>query len=141
MVYAAAVVTWVGATLTAAIALVLTVGVLWVMAPMFDMFESGTDNPRTWLILAALIVVAVSVAADVTALFVVRGHRWARWVLIGLSVVAAFGGLVSGYYIAPLVVTAASIAVAVLLLMPDAHRWFRESANPTTGASEQRARR
>jgi hypothetical protein len=39
--------------------------------------------------------------------------------------VAALGGVVSGYYIAPLGVTAASVAVIVLLLLPDSHAWFR----------------
>jgi hypothetical protein len=127
VVYAAAVVTWVGATVTAAFTLLMTVGTLWVLAPMFDAFDSGTDNPRWWLIEAAAIVVAVSVAADVTALFLLRGHRWARWVLLGLCVLAALGGVMAAYYIAPLVVTAGAIAVAVLLFLPDARRWFRES--------------
>lgn len=130
VVSAAAVVTWVGATMTAAFTLLLTVALLWVAAPIFDVFDSGPDNPRLWLVGTAAFIVALSVAADVIALLVLRGHRWAQWVLVGLSVVAALGGVVSAYYIAPLVVTAASVAVVVLLLLPDARAWFRASHMP-----------
>jgi hypothetical protein len=130
-VYAAVIVTWVGATSTAAITLLVTVALLWIAAPMFDMFGSGADNPRIWLIGFAAIVIVVSVLADVIALFVMRGHRWAQWLLVILSVVAALGGVMAGYYIAPLAVTAAAVAVAVLLLLPDAQTWFRgPSAEP-----------
>jgi hypothetical protein len=124
-VYAAVIVTWVGATSTAAITLLMTVGLLWIAAPIFDAFGSGADNPRTWLIGFAAIVIVVSVLANVIALFVMRGHRWAQWLLVILSVVAALGGVMAGYYIAPLAVTAAAVAVAVLLLLPDARTWFR----------------
>ena len=127
VVYAAAVVTWVGATGTAALTLLLTVGLLWVAAPIFDTFASGPDNPRWYVIGAATIVLALSAAADVVAVYMLRGHDWARWVLVGLSVVAALGGVISAYYIGPLIVTAAAVVVVVLLLLPDARAWFRES--------------
>lgn len=125
IVYAAAVVTWVGATGTAALTLLLTVGLLWVAAPVFDSFDSGPDNPRWFVIGAAAVVVVLSAAADVVAVYVLRGHRWAQWLLVGLSVVAAVGGVISAYYIGPLIVTAAAMVVVVLLLMPDARAWFR----------------
>ena len=97
MVSAAAVVTWVGATGTAALTMLLTVGRLWFAAPVFGAFGSGSGNPRWLLVGVAVVVVALSAAADVVAVFVLRGHRWARWALVGLSMVAALGGLVSAY--------------------------------------------
>ena len=130
MVYAAAVVTWVGATGTAVLTLVLSVGLLFVAAPLFDAFGSGPDNPRWYLAGAAGVVVVLSAAADVVAVFTLRGYRWAQWTLVGLSVVAAVGGVVSAYYIAPLALTAAALAVVVLLLLPDARAWFRASHIP-----------
>jgi hypothetical protein len=124
VVYAAAVVTWIAATGTAALTLLLTVGFLWTMTPVFDALD-GADNWRWYVVGAAGVVVALSAAADVVAVFLLRGGRWAQWVLVGLSMVAAVGGVMSGYYIAPLVVTAAAVAVVVLLLLPDARAWFR----------------
>ena len=125
VVQAAAVVTWIVATGTAVSTLFLAVGFLVVAGPVFDTFGPGSDNPRWWIVGAAGTVVALAAAADVVALFIHRGHRWARWVLIGLSVVAALGGLALAYCVAPLVVTAAAVAVVVLLLLPDARAWFR----------------
>lgn len=125
VVYAAAVVTWVVATGTAALTLLLAAFLLWVAAPVFDSFDAGRDNPRWLVVGTAAVVLALTAAADVVAVFVLRGRRWAQWVLVGLSMVAAAGGVVSAYYIVPLVVTAAAVAVVVLLLLPDAQAWFR----------------
>jgi hypothetical protein len=80
----------------------------------------------TWIVATGTAaVIALSALADAVAVFVVRGPSWARWTLIILSVVAALGGLVSAYYVGPLLVTAASVTVLVLLLLPDAGAWFR----------------
>jgi hypothetical protein len=125
VVYAAAVVTWIGATGTAALTAFLTAGVLLVAGPVFDAFEGGPENPQWFAVGAAVVVVALSAAADVVAFFMLRGRRWARWALVGLSTVAGVCGVMSAYYIAPLVVTAAAVAVIVLLLLPDARAWFR----------------
>ena len=130
VVYAAAVVTWVVATGTAALTLLLAVFLLWAVAPVFDAFDAGSGNPRWLVVGTAAVVLVLSAAADVCAVFVLRGRRWAQWVLVGLSMVAAAGGFISVYYIAPLVVTAAAIAVAVLLLLPDADAWFRAPYGP-----------
>lgn len=130
VVSAAAVVTLVGATGTAASTLLLTVGLLWVAAPVLDAFDSGSGDPRWPVLGAAAVVLALSAAADVVAASVLRGHRWAPWVLVGLSVVAALGGLMMAYYIIPLVVTIAAVAVVVLLLLPESRRWFGASQTP-----------
>jgi hypothetical protein len=119
------VVTWIVATGTAAVTLILTVGVLVIAGPIFDTFGSGSDNPRWWLIVGATVVLVLSTAADVVAVFVLRGRGWARWALIGLSVVTVLGGVMSAYYLAPLGVAAAAVTVIVLLLMPSAKVWFR----------------
>jgi hypothetical protein len=127
VVYAAAVVTWVGATGTALLTLFLAVSLLWFVAPVFGAFDSGPGNPG-WLVVEAVgVVVALSAAADVAAVFVLRGHRWARWVLIGLCVVAAVGGVMLAYYVVPLIVTAAAVAVTLLLSLPGSGTWFRAS--------------
>lgn len=118
-------VTWIVATWTAALTLFLTVGFLVVAAPIFDAFDAGPDNPAWAVAGAAGVVVALSSAADVVAVLMLRGNRWARWALVGLSMVSALGGVISSYYIAPLAVTAAASAVVVLLLVPDARAWFR----------------
>jgi hypothetical protein len=125
VVYAAAVVTWVGATGTALLTLFLAVSLLWFVAPVFGAFDSGPGNPR-WLVVEAVgAVVALSAAADVVAVFLLRGHRWARWVLIGLCMVASIGGVMLAYYPVPLIVTAAAVAVTLLLLLPSSGTWFR----------------
>lgn len=125
VVFAAAVVTWIGATGTALLTLFLAVSLLWLAAPVFGAFDSGPDNPGWFVVEAVGVVVALAAAADVVALYLLRGHRWARWVLIGLCVVAAAGGVMLAYYIVPLIVTAAAVAVTVLLLLPGAGAWCR----------------
>lgn len=111
---------------------VLAAGVLWTFAPVFDSFESGLENPRWFVIGAAAAVIALSVLADVVAVFLLRAHRWARWALLALSGVAASGGLMSAYLVGPLVVTAAAVTVIVLLLLPDARRGQRHGTWPRT---------
>lgn len=128
VVYGAAVVTWVAATLTAVLAALLAVALLTLLAPAFSAFGTGSGNPRWWVVGGALVVVVLAAVADLAAVCIVRGRRWARWLLMALSVVAIAGGIVSAYYIAPLVVAAAGIAVIVLLVLPDSRAWFRETA-------------
>jgi hypothetical protein len=135
VVHAAAVVTWVGATGTGALTLLLTIGLLWIAAPVFDAFGSGSDNPRSFVVAAAAVIVALSAAADIVAVYMFRGHRWARWALLGLSVLAALGGLASAYYVGPLLVTAAAVSVVVLLLLPDARAWFGAAREPGQASS------
>jgi uncharacterized membrane protein YfcA len=117
------VVTWIGATVTAAFTFCLGVLVLLVGGPVFDVFP-GQDLQR-YVVAAALVVLAISAAADVLAFLVFRRRRWARWALITLSAAAAIVGLMLGYYVAPLVITAAALAVGVLLLTREARDWFR----------------
>lgn len=121
---AAAVVTWVVATGTAVLTLFLAAVILLVAAPIFEHFESGAGNPRWYVVSAALVVLALSAAADLVAFAVVRGHRWAHRTLIVLSVATALAGIMLASLVAPLVVTAAAVAVVVLLLQRDARAWF-----------------
>jgi hypothetical protein len=98
---------------------------LFVAGPLLDAFDTGSRDPR-WLIAGATVgVVALSVMAGLLALLVLRRSRWARWLLVGVSTVAALVGGLLGYYIAPLLLTAAGLAVTALLLMPAAQAWFR----------------
>ncbi|MCW2760770.1 MAG: hypothetical protein JWR85_971 [Marmoricola sp.] len=128
VVYAAAVVTWVAATGTAFVIVLLAVTLLWLAAPIFEYFESGSNNPQWIVISVAVVVVAVCTLADFAAVFILRGRRWAQCLLIALCVVAALAGAVMSYYIAPILVTAAAGAVVLLLLLPDARAWFRGAA-------------
>lgn len=115
---AAAVTTWIVATGTAALAGLLTIGFVVLGAPLWEVFGSGADNPRWWILGAGAIVVVLAALADVAALLMIRGHAWARWALGALSLVAAVLSLCAAYYVFPLVITVASLAVLVLILMP-----------------------
>ena len=42
----------------------------------------------------------------------------------------ALGGLISAYYVGPLLVAAAAASVVVLLLLPEARVWFRAAHKP-----------
>jgi hypothetical protein len=125
VVYAAAIVTWVAAMSTAGFTLLGTVAVLWMADPIFDSFESGLGNPRTFVVGVAAAVFVLSAAACVLAALMLRGYRWAMWVLVGLSVATVLGGVLLAYFVVSLVVTAAAMAVVILLLMPDARAWSR----------------
>lgn len=94
---------------------------------MFDAFEG--QNLQAYVVATIVVVVALAAAADVLAYWVFRGHRWARWVLVALSVASALCAAMLGYYVAPLVITAAASAVVVLLFLRPARAWFR-SARP-----------
>lgn len=78
VVYAAAVVTWTGATGTAALTVFLTAALLLVAGPVFDAFEGGHENPRWFAVGAGVVVVALSATADIVAFILLRGRRWAR---------------------------------------------------------------
>ena len=124
-VLAAAVVTWTVASLTAAFTLCLGVLVLLLGGPVFDAFQG--QHLQGYVVVAALVVIALSAAADVLAYLVFRGRRWARWALVALSAVLAVCAATLGYYVAPLAITAAAPAVIVLLFLRPARVWFRSA--------------
>jgi hypothetical protein len=123
VVQAAAILTWIGATGTAALTVLMTVAWLWVAAPVFAAFDSGPDNPRWWLIGFAVAVLALSAAAAVLAFRVWQGERWAWWGLLVLSALAAFAGVITAYAVIPLLVAALAMAAFVLLLLSDSRAW------------------
>lgn len=120
---AAAAVTWIAASTTAAFALCLGVLALVFGGPVFDVFEG--QSLQAYVVAAIVGVVALSAAADLLAYLVFRGKRWARWGLVVLSVASAAGAAMLGYYVAPLVITAAGLAVVVLLFLGPSRAWFR----------------
>ena len=124
---AAAVVTWTAASITAAFTLCFGLLVLLLADPVFDAFEG--QNLQAYVVVTIAVVIALSAAANVLAYLVFRGHRWARWALVVLSTASALCAAMLGYYVAPLVITAAAIAVVVLLFWRPARAWFR-SARP-----------
>jgi hypothetical protein len=124
-VVAAAVVTWTAASITAAFALCFGVLALLLGGTVFDVFEG--QNLQAYVVAAVVVVIALSAAADVLAYLVFRGRRWARWALVVLSVASAVCAAMLGYYVAPLVITAAALAVVVLLFLRPARAWFRSS--------------
>lgn len=94
--------------------------------PLSDSFDPGSGDEARWFVAGIGIgLIALSVAAGILALYVLRGRAWASWLLIALSSGAALVGGIFGYYILPLVVTAVALTVIVLLLMPTARGWFR----------------
>lgn len=125
VVVAAAVITWTAASISAAVTLCFGVLVLLFGGPVFDVF--GGQHLRGYVIAAALVAIVLSASADALAYWVFRGHRWARWTLVVLSVASAVGAAMLGYYVAPLVITAAALAVIVLLFLRPARAWFRSS--------------
>lgn len=125
VVLAAAVVTWAAASITAAFTAFLAVVVLLLGGPFFDAFRA--QDLQAYVVGAALVVIAASVAADVLAYMTFRRHRWARWVLVALSMVSAVCAAMLAYYVAPLLITAAGLAVVVLLFLRPARAWFRSS--------------
>ena len=125
VVLAAAVVTWTVASITAAFTLCLGVLVLLLGGPVFDVFRG--QPLQGYVVVAALVVIALSAAADVLAFLVFRRNRWARWALVAFSVASAVCGAMLGYYVAPLAITAAALAVIVLLFLRPARAWFRSS--------------
>ena len=125
VVVAAAVVTWATASITAAIALCSGVLVLLFGGPVFDVFEG--QNLQAYVVGTVVVVVALSAAADVLAYFVFRGHRWARWALVVLSIASAVPAAMLGYYVAPLTITTAALTVVVLLFLRPARAWFRST--------------
>ena len=114
---AVAVVTWTTASITAAFSLCLGVLVLLFGDPVFDVFEG--QNLQVYVVATIGVVIALSAAADVLAYRVFRGHRWARWALVVLSAASRLCAATLGYYVAPLVITAAASAVVVLLFLRD----------------------
>lgn len=70
VVQAAAILTWIGATGTAAATVLMTVAWLWIAAPVFDAFDSGLNNPRWWLVGVAAATMALCAAAAFLALHV-----------------------------------------------------------------------
>jgi uncharacterized membrane protein YfcA len=111
--------------MTAAATFCLGVLVLLLGGPVFEVFDA--QHLPGYVVAAALVVIALSAAADVLAYLVLRRHGWARWALVALSLAAAVWGAMLGYYVAPLVITAAASAVVVLLLLRPARTWFRSS--------------
>lgn len=132
VVLAAAIVTWVASSVTAALVAFGTAILLAVAGAALEAFDGRSGGHPAWAFAAAAgAVVLVCVAADVTAFFVLRRHAWARWTLIALSVPAGLAGAAFGSYVAPLAVTAAALAVVVLLTRPEARRWCRGRAADT----------
>ncbi len=97
----AAVLTWVVATGTAVVTALLMVMTGLFLGPVLDAFDSGSGNPRLIAYGIGAAVLLLCALADLVAWWVYRGHRWARWLLITLSLVAAAGGVALGYLVRP----------------------------------------
>jgi hypothetical protein len=132
VVYAAVVITLATAVGTALLAIPLTVIALSIAGPIADSFGEGSSETRWYVMGTGGGLVALSMIAGTLALCVLSGRAWARWLLIGLSCLAAIIGVIFGSYILPLMVTAVAVAVIVLLLMPTARAWPSTSRNPQT---------
>ncbi|MGN6132248.1 MAG: hypothetical protein ACTHOK_18065 [Nocardioidaceae bacterium] len=126
VVLAAAIVTWVAASMTAALVAFGTAILLVLAGAVFEAFDGHAGGHPAWTFAAAAgAVVLLSATADVLAFLTIRRHRWACWALIGLSVAVGLAAASFAYYVVPLAVTVAAIAVVVLLLRPESRRWVR----------------
>lgn len=133
VVTSAAVVTWVATAATALLTL-LVAGLLGpAAAAILEAFGAGTPASWAWVVGAAAVVLGLCGAAAVCAFLVLRGVGWARWLLLGLSVLTALAGLALFAFGLPLVATTAAVAVIVLLLVPDAGPWFRRDRQVSGG--------
>jgi hypothetical protein len=124
---AALVVTWVGAAGAAGLALFTAAFFLVLESKVWDEFGSGTDNPRFWIVAAALAVWVASALVALLAWQVHRGRRWAYWALLGLCPVAVLFGIVAVGFMIPPLVALFAVAVGILLLLPDSRAWARSS--------------
>ena len=124
-VYAAVVLTWIGATATAALTVFLSIGIFWVGANAFEAFDAGTANPRWWLSVSAVVVVMLCAIAALLAREVLLGHRWAWWGLVTLSLATALSGAMTSSLIVPILVAVFALAVLTLLMLPRSRAWVR----------------
>jgi len=96
--------------------------------------ESGltADQIRSYSLGLALVFGLWSLGATAVAVLVMLGRPWARYALIGSSVLSALLTLVM-VVAAPvlLLVTFAGIATAVLLTRPAVGAWFAQRSGPT----------
>lgn len=132
----ACLVTWLG-TLFVGFALLASI-VLLALNPDAMMTEVLAQNPEvnqegistTMLAGVSLVMLAGmllwAVAAGVLAVFVMRGHEWARITLLASAALVAVLSLLMALVAPPtLVLSGASVAVIVLLLRPDSAAWMR----------------
>lgn len=124
MVRTAAIVTWVGAGTTALFTLLATVVFGPVVATLLEAFGGGQASSWGWVAGTGVLVLALCGLAAVCAHQVTRGRRWARWLLVCLSVLTVLAGLALFALGISLVIAAAAVAVIVLLLVPEAGAWF-----------------
>ncbi len=120
----AVLITCLTAATTALGTLLMTGGLLLLGYPLLDFFTvSDRVDILATLLGAASGAVALSALAVMAALKLLHGRPWARWVLAALCVVAALASAVLVSSVLPLVVTAAALAVLVLLLLPSTGAW------------------
>lgn len=123
VVIAAAMCTWVAATGIAATTALLALGHLLAIAVLLAPFNGPAE--LVWGVAGeGAAILSVCVGADLVALFVYRGQRWARWTLICLSACTVLGGLLAFQLIFPLALSLIAVAVIGLLLLPAADAWF-----------------
>lgn len=87
-------------------------------------YFADTDSIVAWFIAvisALLITCLMAIAASVSLL---RRRRWGWWTLLVLSPVTAIAGVMAGYYVLPLIVAGAAVAVFVLLLLRSTRAWL-----------------
>jgi hypothetical protein len=118
--------TWLGSVGTAGLTFLTTIVWLWLGHAVFDKFDGGTGNPRFWLVVGALVTIALSVVAVGVAWQVWRGREWACWALLGLCAVTVVAGAITAAGALPMIPAALAFAVAVCLLLPQSRAWFRE---------------
>ena len=126
-VTAAAITTITAASITAAVTLLTAVGYALIGHAILEELDD-TGSLIAWffgIVTALLALCAVAVLASVGLL---RRRRWAWWTLLALAPVTAVLGLLTAFYLLPLGIAAAAVAVFVLLVLPSTRTWLAASS-------------
>src|SRR5690242_35520 len=126
-VTAAAVTTITAATISAGLT-VLTASLYAVVGHAILGTFGTTGTVVAWffgVVITLLVLCCVAVVASVGLL---RRRRWAWWTLAALAPVTAALGVMTAFYLLPLGVAAAAVAVFVLLVLPSTRAWMAASS-------------
>ncbi len=102
----------------------LCIGAVVMLELLVDLF--GREL-QWWALGGGAVVLLLCALGYWTASLVDREGGRARWPLMTLTVIAGVLGVMTSYYVLPLVVSATAVWVLVLLLRGESREWFRSA--------------